>query len=143
MSAEILPEGLWRVVQPLLPPSKPRPKGGRRPLENRKVLTGILFVLRSGTPWEHLPKECGWGSGMTCWRRLQAWQEAGVWEKVHRTLLERLSEADRIDWSRASIDSASVAAPRGAQKPVRTRRTEANRARSGTWWSTGRVFRSL
>lgn len=141
MSAEILPEGLWRVVEPLLPPVKPKPKGGRPPIPNRKALTGILFVLKTGMPWEHLPLECGWGSGMTCWRRLHDWQEAGVWEKLHLVLLERLSDADRIDWSRASLDSASVPAPGGAQKPGRIRRIAANRARSAMLWSTGRESR--
>jgi transposase len=130
VSQEILPEGLWRVVQPLLPPPKPRPKGGRPPLDNRKVLTGIIFVLKTGIPWEYLPKECGWGTGMTCLNRLRAWQEAGVWEKLHHVLLEKLGEADRIDWSRASIDSAAVPAPRGARTPAPTRRTAASRAPS-------------
>jgi len=127
VSQEILPEGLWRVVQPLLPPAKPKPKGGRPRLNDRKVLTGIIFVLRTGIPWEYLPKECGWGTGMTCLNRLREWQGIGVWEGLHRTLLDKLSEADRLDWSRASIDSATVPAPRGARSPGRTRRIAANR----------------
>jgi len=93
------------VIQPLLPP--PKPKGGRPPLPDRKVLTGILFVLKTGIPWEMLPWEMGCGSGMTCWRRLR------VWKKLHKVLLDRLGEADKIDWSRACIDSATVPAPGG------------------------------
>jgi transposase len=77
------------------------------------VLSGILFVLNSGIPCEMLLKEMGCGSGMTCWRRLKELQEAGVWERLHRRLLDRLGEAEQIDWERASLDSASVAAPGG------------------------------
>ena len=109
----------------------------------RAVLTGMLFVLRTGIPWELLPQEMGCGSGMTCWRRLRDWQEAGIWRKMHQMLLDRLGEADQIDWSRASLDSASVPAPGGARKPARTRRIGANRARSATWWSIARAFPSL
>lgn len=101
------------MIAPLLPPGRPRPKGGRPPVPARAVLTGILFVLRTGIPWELLPQEMGCGSGMTCWRRLRDWQEAGIWRKIHQMLLDRLGEADQIDWSRASLDSASVSAPGG------------------------------
>jgi transposase len=74
------------------------------------VLTGILFVLRTGIPWEYLPQEMGGGSGMTCWRRLREWQQAGVWQRLHQLLLAKLSEAELIDWSRAAIDSSPVRA---------------------------------
>ena len=84
---------------------------GRPRVPDRAALTGILFVLKSDIPWEMLPQEMGLGSGMSCWRRLEEWQEAGVWERLHRTLLDRLGQADEIDWERASLDSASVAAP--------------------------------
>jgi transposase len=90
---------------------RPKPKGGRPPVPNRAALTGILFVLRSGIPWEMLPAELGCGSGMTCWRRLRDWQAAGVWHGLHRALLDRLGAAKRIDWSRAALDSAAVLAP--------------------------------
>jgi transposase len=96
-------------------------------------------VLKSGIPWEILPQEMGCGSGMTCWRRLRDWQEAGVWWELHRALLDRLGEADRIDWSRASIDSSTVPAKglnKGGRRPrpsARTRPTEGSRERSTTW----------
>jgi transposase len=77
---------------------------------DRAALTGIVFVLRTGIPWEYLPQEMGCGSGMTCWRRLRDWQAAGVWWGLHRALLDRRGEADRLDWSRASIDSSTVPA---------------------------------
>ena len=116
MAKELLPDELWEVIGPLLPPERPKAKGGRPPVPARAALTGILFVLRSGIPWEMLPQELGCGCGMTCWRRLQEWQAAGVWEKVHRVLLDRLRAADRINWSRAVVDSASVRAVLGGRK---------------------------
>ncbi len=133
---------LWEIVEPLLPPEEPKPKGGRPRVPNRAALTGIVFVLKTGIPWEMLPKEMGCGSGSTCWRRLRDWQEAGVWRRLHRVLLDRLGEADKIDWSRASLDSASVAAKRGARRSERIRRIAANRARSAILFPTGRASRS-
>jgi transposase len=161
MAAPLVPDELWSVVEPLLPAPKPRTKGGRRPLDNRAALTGIIFVLKSGIPWEMLPLEMGCGCGMTCWRRLRDWQAAGVWQRLHEVLLARLREAEKIDWSRASLDSASVPAlgvsskrlppggamlrreaKRGAPRPARARRIAASRARSGMSWSTARARRS-
>ena len=118
------------------------PKGGRPRVDDRAALTGILFVLKTGIPWEMLPQEMGCGSGMTCWRRLKEWQEAGVWEELHRKLLDRLGKAEEIDWERSSLDSASVPAPGGAKRPERIPRIKANRARSAMLWSTGEVSRS-
>ena len=136
MAKELVSDELWGLVEPLLPPLEPRPKRGRPPKPNRAVLKGILFVLQSGIPWEMLPSEMGCGCGMTCWRRLQAWQRAGVWQKLHHVLLNRLGQADQIDWSRAAMDASSVAAPGGAKRPGRIQRIAANRARSAILWST-------
>jgi transposase len=136
MAKELVTDELWEVIEPLLPEEPPKPKGGRPRIDDRAALTGILFVLKSGIPWEMLPKEMGCGSGMTCWRRLKEWHQAGVWERLHQRLLDRLGEADQIEWERASLDSASVAAPGGAKRPDPTRQTRANRARSATLWST-------
>ena len=137
MSKPLVPDDLWAAIKPLLPPELPKPKGGRPRCNDRAALAGIIFVLRSGIPWEMLPRELGC-SGMTCWRRLHDWQEAGVWAGLHRVLLEHLGDAGQLDWSRASLDSASVAAKRGAPRPARTRRIAANRARSATlWWTAG------
>jgi len=110
MARPLLPDDLWAEIAPLLPPPRPRPKGGRRPLKNRAALTSILFVLRSSLPWEVLPAEMGCGSGMSCWRRLRDWQAAGVWRRLHRVLLERLYAAGQISWNRARLDAASVPA---------------------------------
>jgi transposase len=142
MGKELVSDELWEIVEPLLPEEPPKPKGGRPRVDDRATLTGIIFVLRSGIPWEMLPKEMGCGSGSTCWRRLRDWQEAGVWEELHRVLLDRLGEADRIDWERASLDSASVPAKRGAKRPARIRRIKENRARSATLFRTEGASRS-
>ncbi len=115
MAKLVLDEGLWALIEPVLPVHVTRPKGGRHRLDNRRVLTGIVFVLKTGIPWEYLPPEMGCGSGMTCWRRLGDWQQAGVWKKVHHILLNHLRAADQIDWSRAVVDSASVRAVGGGQ----------------------------
>jgi transposase len=114
----LLPDALWERIEPLLPPPKPRRFRfpGRKPLDNRKVLTGILFVLKSGIPWEMLPQEMGCGSGMTGWRRLQQWQHAGVWPKVHELLLAELQQANQLDWSRAIVDSSLTRAFGGVEE---------------------------
>jgi transposase len=142
MAKPIVSDELWAVIEPLLPPHRPRPKGGRPPIPDRAALTGILFVLMTGTAWEMLPPEMGCGSGMTCWRRLRDWQEAGVWDRLHQVLLDRLGQADRIDWSRAAMDASTVPSPGGAKRPGRIQRIAANRARSAILWSTGKASRS-
>jgi transposase len=76
---------------------------------------GIVFVLKTGCPWRLLPTELGWGSGTTCWRRLRDWQEAGVWQRLHETLLNWLGDEAAVDWSRASVDSLSVRQQGGEQ----------------------------
>ena len=132
MAAPLVSDALWAVVEPLLPPDPPRPKGGRPRLGNRAALTGILFVLKSGIPWEMLPQEMGCGSGMTCWRRLREWHAAGVWDALHALLLARLQAAGQIDWTRASLDSAAIRSQKGALARARTRRTAVRPGPSAT-----------
>ncbi|MGX9773072.1 IS5 family transposase [Janthinobacterium aestuarii] len=115
MAKALLPDDLWALIQPLLPVHRPSPKGGRPRIDDRAALTGILFVLKTGLPWEYLPRELGCGSGMSCWRRLYAWQQAGVWQRIHEAMLQHLREYDQIQWERASVDSASVPSPPGGQ----------------------------
>ena len=136
MAKELVSDELWNTIEPLLPDEPPKPKGGRPRVDDRAALAGIIFVLKSGIPWEMLPQEMGCASGVTCWRRLREWQEAGVWERLHKVFLDRLGEADRIDWERASLDSASIPAKRGAQKPARIRRIREKRTRSATLFRT-------
>lgn len=132
MALTLLPDSLWNEIQPLLPLERPKPKGGRPPVPDRDCLTGIIFVLRTGLPWNMLPKELACGSGPTCWRRLRAWTLAGVWPAVHKKLLNALGRMGAIDWSRAVIDSASVRAVFGGRTQARTRRTGRNKAASAT-----------
>jgi transposase len=147
MSKPLVTDELWEIIEPLLPSEPPKPKGGRPRVPDRAALTGIIFVLKSGLPWEMVPQEMGCGSGVTCWRRLRDWQKAGVWRKLHTALLNRLGEADTIDWSRASVDSDTVRAKgvkKGLPKPRllgRTPQIRQNRARSAILWSSDGVSR--
>src|SRR5215204_4234855 len=106
MAKPLVPDELWGLIAPLLPPPKPR----RPDHPGRKALTGILFVLKTGIPWAGLPAEMGCGCGMSCWRRLRDWQDAGVWERLHALLLEKLRAAGKVDWSRAAVDSSHARA---------------------------------
>ena len=130
----IVPDGLWQRIEPLLP--KPVPRDPRRPgrkrIPDRQVLSGILFVLHTGIQWEFLPQELGFGSGMTCWRRLEEWNRAGVWKQLHELLLAELHAAGKLDWSRAVIDSSHVRAARRGPKAARARSTAPARAPSTT-----------
>ena len=110
----IVPDELWVRIRPLLPAVPRRADHpGRRRLADRKVLSGILFVLYTGIPWEFLPQELGSGSGMTCWRRLRDWHQAGVRRQLHEALLAELHAAGALDWSKAVIDSSHVRAVKG------------------------------
>ena|SRR6266536_1206546 len=137
MAKQLVTDELWDIIEPLLPKEPPKPKGGRPRVSDRAALTGILFVLRTGLPWEYLPLELGCGSGMTCWRRLRDWNRADVWHRLHAILLDRLGRADRIDWSRASLDSASLRAEKGGPRPGRIRPIGARPARRTTSRSSG------
>ena len=139
--ALLVPDDLWQAIKPLLPPGRAKPKGGRPRAPDRAALAGILFVLRTGIQWHEVPAELGC-CGKTCWRRLGEWHAAGVWTGLHRVLLERLGDAGQLDWSRAALDSASLAAKKGALKSVPTRRTAAGPARSATLSSTPVARRS-
>lgn len=129
----IVSDALWERVEPLLP-VHPDQSGlaGRRWLDDRQVLCGILFVLITGIQWEYLPAELGFGSGMTCWRRLRDWNAAGVWSRLHQVLLTELRAADALDWDRAVIDSSHVRAARQGPKAGRARSTAVDRAPSIT-----------
>jgi transposase len=142
MAKKLLPDELWAEIAPLMPADPPRPKGGRPPVAAREALIGVLFVLYTAIPWERLPFEVAGCSGMTCWRRLRAWQDAGVWDRLHRHMLDRLNLAGEIDWSRASVDSSSVPAKKGAVRSAQTLPTAASQARSATSWSIAAGFLS-
>lgn len=127
----LLSDELWSRIEPLLP-VRPASRTGPKPLPNRLVLQGILFVLYTGIGWEDLPQELGFGSGMTCWRRLRDWTEAGVFDQLHQALLAELNAAGRIDWSRACVDASHVRAKRGVPLPGPARSTGARPVPSTT-----------
>src|SRR4029450_9676357 len=126
MAEQLVPDDIWDAIAPLLPPPPPQPNGGRPWISDRAVLGGLIYVLRSSTPWRLLPaRALGCGSRVTCWRRLPAshgprgwgggtrapaggrpgpWKAAGVWEQLHHRLLDWLGNERQIDWSRAAID---------------------------------------
>ncbi|WP_405542365.1 MULTISPECIES: IS5 family transposase [Streptomyces] len=124
----IVSDELWSLIEPLLPEPAPKQVEGRPRVPDRQALCGILFVLHTGIQWEYLPQELGFGSGMTCWRRLAAWNDAGVWDQLHVVLLKKLRVAKKLDWSRAVIDSprqGRSAGPKSGPSPV-------DRARPGS-----------
>lgn len=133
---------LWSLIEPLLPVPGPKLVEGRPRVPDRQALCGILFVRHTGIQWEYLPQEPGFCSGMTCWRRLAAWNEAGVWDDLHLVLLKKLRAAKKLDLSRAVIDSSHVRAARRGLKAVPARSTAHGRAASTMSSSTPRASRS-
>ncbi len=141
MATELLPDELWQEIEPLLPPPPPpSPKGGRPPVDNRKALAGIVFVNRTGIPWQMLPTEVFGVSGSSCWtsassvepRRFDEWTKAGIWPELHRRLLNRLGKAGGVDLGRVVVDSQSVRALRGARTPAPTLPTGRKRGVNAT-----------
>lgn len=134
MSQALIDDAIWKRLEPLIPQRRVRRghRHGRTPLPDRAILTGILFVLRSGIPWQMLPRQMGCGSGRTCWRRLVAWQRKGVWQQVQEVLLAELRQRGRLDQRWAVIDSGAVRAVRGGKQLDRTRPIAARRAPSTT-----------
>jgi transposase len=130
--AALVSDELWSRIEPLLPPEpEPSPKGGRPRVTHRQALGGIVFVLKTGIPWQSLPSEMNCGSGSTCWRRFSEWTELSVWSKLHALLLAQLGQAGAINLERAVIDSASVRAVFGGRTPAPIRRTGRKPVASG------------
>jgi transposase len=134
MQAPIIDDELWTLIEPLLPKPKRQnnERRGRPRVSDRAALNGVLFVLRTGMRWNHLPSALGFGSGATCWRRLDAWQKAGVWNRLHALLLDKLRESRQLDLSYAAVDSSSVRAVGAGVKPGQTRRIARDQVRSTT-----------
>ncbi len=122
-----MPDGLWARVEPLLPPPRPRRRRypGRRPVDDRAALAGIMFVLKTGIAWNQLPTSLVGCSGVTCWRRLRDWSEAGVWPALHEALLAELRAADRLDLDRCAVDGSHVRALKGGTPSAHHRSTAA------------------
>lgn len=145
MPSPLIDDELWNIIEALLPAPKRRRKnkpGRLRGVKDRAALTGIIFVLRSGIPWQMLPQEMGCGSGSTCWRRLRDWQRAKVWDRLHQTLLSKLRGADRIDFSRAIADSSSIRALGAGKKRDRTQPIAVVPVQNTTSLRMRKVFRS-
>jgi transposase len=144
MPQALVDDALWALIEPLLPKRRRRNRqyAGRKPIPDRAVLTGILFVLRSGVPWSMLPREMGCGSGTTCWRRLVRWQRAGVWKRLHAVLLAELRRRGQLDLARTVVDSSSLRALRGGKKLDRTLPIAARPGRNITFSLTRTGFRS-
>ena len=135
MGKLLVPDELWALVEPILPKHPYLPGVGKPRVPDRVCLTGILFVLKTGIPWEAFPQELGC-CGMTLWNRLDEWRRARVWQALHRLLLDKLRGAEEIDFARVVVDSASVRAVHGGKKRDRTPWTAGNAAPSITWSST-------
>lgn len=128
MAFALVSDELWNDIEPLLPAEPPKPKGGRPRVSDRACFVGIVFVLRTGAPWRLVPAELGCGSGVTCWRRLRDWTQAGVWKRVQDRLLRAMNSEQRVDARLGIIDSQSVRAVFGGCIPARTPQIAANEA---------------
>ena len=131
----LLTDAQWEKIRPLLPQRPPRPRGGRPPAPDRKVLEGILWILRSGARWQDLPEE--FPSPATCWRRLRDWEEQGVWLAIWRAFLAELNEQQQLKWSESFLDGSFAPAKKGAAEWAKP---SGARGQSGWWWSTAAVF---
>jgi len=132
-----LTDAQWAKIEPLLPKFKQSRKGGRKPVDNRPVFEGILWVLRSGARWKDLPPE--YPSPTTCWRRLRDWEDEDVWLTIWRRFLGELDEKGQLDWAETFADGSFAPAKKGAPA---SEKPNAERVRSGWWWSTAKVFLS-
>ncbi len=135
MGKLLVPDELWALAEPVLPRHEPGPKGGHPRVPDRVCLAGIIFVLKTGIPWEDFPREMGC-CGMTLLNRLREWQAAGVWQRVHGLLLAKLRQADLIDFERVVVDASFVRAMHGGKKRGRAPGPAASPAPSTTWSST-------
>ena len=131
----LLTDAQWEKIRPLLPTIRRSRQGGRPRANDRKVLEGILWILRSGARWQDLPEE--FPSPATCWRRLRDWEEQEVWLTIWRAFLAELNEREQLNWSESFLDASFAPAKKGARK---LEKPSGARGRSGWWWSTARVF---
>jgi putative transposase len=104
----------WEWVAPLLPPPKPKKKPGRPRMDDRKAMTAIFYVLRTGCQWKALPRSLGAGS--TVHDRFQEWQEAGVFERMWQAGLHEYDELKGLDWEWQAMDGAMTKAPLGGKR---------------------------
>ncbi|WP_369387237.1 IS5 family transposase [Streptomyces sp. CG1] len=113
LARELVPDGLWKIAAPLIPPFRPRQQGGgTAPVADRKVFTAVVYVLTSGCAWRYLPPTFG-TSPATAHRRFTTWTKAGLWRRLHRAVLDELGAKGELDWTSAITDAASVRAKKG------------------------------
>jgi transposase len=138
LADDLVPDQLWALVEPLLPvPPRPPYGGRRRTISDWACLAAIVYMARTSIPWRLLPAgELGCGSPATCWRRLTAWANAGVFEQLHLQVLDRLGERGQLDWSRAAVDTMSVRAKRGGTTWAQIPSIVASLGPSSTWSAT-------
>jgi transposase len=134
-SGPLLTEVQWKKIAPLLPKQAKQRKGGRPWIENRRVLEGILWILRSDARWQDLPEKFPHPS--TCWRRLRDSEERGVWLHIWRAFLSELNERQQLQWGESFLDGSFAPAKKGA---MQSERSSGARGRSGWWQLTARVF---
>jgi len=116
LSSRLVPDALWEIVEPLLPGFRARPQGGgRAALDDRAVFTAIVYVLTSGCAWRHLPPSFG-VSVPTAHRRFTTWAKAGVFDELHRRVLDQLGAGGDLNWSAAILDAAHVRAKKTSQE---------------------------
>jgi transposase len=132
-----LTDAQWKKIEPHIPPFKRSGRGGRKPVDNRRVFEGILWVLRSGARWKDLPDR--YPSPSTCWRRLRDWEEQDIWLTIWRAFLAELDEKGQLVWAETFADGSFAPAKKGASQSARP---NAERVRSGWWWLTAKVFLS-
>ena len=135
MRQPLLSDSQWEKIQPLLPKLK-RHRRGRPPKDNRVVLEGILWVLKTGARWRDVPSDIG-VSGSVCWKRLRRWDQQGVWLRIWRAFLSELDQRGRLDWRESFLDGSFAPAKKGAKESAKP---SVERAQSGWWWSTAKVF---
>ena len=137
MDGQELTDERWERIKKHLPPRRRSPRGGRPRADDRACLEGVLWVLRTGARWKDLPRDRGFPSPATCWRRLSDWEEDGVWLRLWTALLDELDEREKLDWSECFADATFAPAKKGANASGPPKRA---RERSSWWWSTARAF---
>lgn len=126
----------WKKIRPFLPKPKASRKGGPKPIPNRKIFEGILWLLKVGARWKDIPTE-KYASGSTCWRRLREWEDEGAWVRAWRAFLGMLDRRGQLEWSESFADGSFAPAKKGARS---SEKPSVERAQSGWWWSTAKEF---
>lgn len=121
LARRLVPDGLWEIVEPLIPPAKVRPQGGGRTrVDDRAAFTAMTFVLTSGCAWRQVPEVFG-VAPTTLHRRFLEWASAGLWQRLHRAALDRFGDGWEASWTQAMVKGMLARVPQDDD-----RRTEAS-----------------